>query len=213
VLLPAPQGFLVAGAEAREAWRRRLQELGPGRKIGIAWRGGKDAAEQRRRSTALDQWEPLLTAPGGCFVNLQHGENRTEAIDVSSRLGVNMGHWPEVNPIVDLDTFAALISALDLVISVDNSTMHLAAALGVPTWGLVTFPSASYWRWFGGGDESSWYATLRLWRKRQGDSWEEMFRRLRAALDEPKTGRSTNAGPQANNATLTPTAKNRWSGP
>ncbi len=180
---PPRPGFLAADAAAREAWRHRLRVLGPGPKVGISWRGGKDAAERRRRSTALEQWLPLLTTPGCHFVNLQYGESQPEVLDVSSRVGVPIKHWLEVNPIVDLDAFAALISALDLVISVDNSTLHLAAALGVPTWGLVTFPSASYWRWFGDGDESPWYTALRLWRKQLADPWDEMFRRLRTVLE------------------------------
>lgn len=178
----ASQGFLAADAMSRETWRRRLSALGPGRKIGISWRGGKDAAEQRRRSTTLDQWTPLLKMPGCCFVNLQYGESQAEILDVSTRIGVNIKHWPEINPIIDLDAFAALVSALDLVISVDNSTLHLAAALGVPTWGLVAFPAASYWRWFGDGEASSWYGSLRLLRKRLTDSWDDVFARAVVAL-------------------------------
>jgi uncharacterized protein (TIGR03032 family) len=181
---PSRPGFLLADDHTRHVWQQRLQELGPGRKIGISWRGGKDAAEQRRRSTALEQWEPVLTTPNCCFVNLQHGESQAEVLDVSSRLGLTIAHCPEVNPIVDLDTFAAQIAALDLVISIDNSTMHLAAALGVPTWGLVAFPSASYWRWFGDGAGSTWYDMLRLWRKRPGESWEALFRQVQAALNK-----------------------------
>lgn len=179
---PCGNGFLLAAEDARRDWRGRLQELGTGRKIGISWRGGKDAAEQRRRSTALEQWEPILTTPDSCFVNLQHGESQAEVADVSSRLGLTIAHWPEINPIVDLDAFAAQIAALDLVISIDNSTLHLAAALGVPTWGIVAFPSASYWRWFGQGEDCPWYPALRLWRKAAADSWEDLLGRLAAAL-------------------------------
>jgi uncharacterized protein (TIGR03032 family) len=175
-------GYLLADADARQTWRGRLQELGSGRKIGISWRGGKDAAEQRHRSIALEQWKPILTTPECRFVKLQHGESQAEVLDVASRCGVAIAHWPEINPIVDLDSFAALISALDLVISVDNSTLHLAAALGVPTWGLVAFPSASYWRWFGDGEQSPWYGSLRLQRKRAADNWEELLGHVAATL-------------------------------
>lgn len=180
-------GFLAAAKDARRVWQERLQELGTGRKIGISWRGGKDAAEQRHRSIALEQWQPILTTPTCRFVNLQHGESQAEVLDVSSRFGVAIAHYPEINPIVDLDSFAALISALDLVISVDNSTLHLAAALGVPTWGLVAFPSASYWRWFGDGEQSAWYDSLRLQRKRAADNWEELLDSV--ATDLAVTGR------------------------
>ena len=120
--------------------------------------------------------------PGCCFVNLQYGESQAEILDVSTRIGVDIKHWPEINPIIDLDAFAALVSALDLVISVDNATLHLAAALGVPTWGFVAFPSASYWRWFGDGEASSWYGSLRLLRKRLTDSWDDVFARAVVAL-------------------------------
>ena len=62
-------------------------------------------------------------------------------------------------------SFAAQIAALDLVISVDNSTIHLAGALGVPTMAVLSFPSASYWRWFLKGDETVWYRSVRLFRR------------------------------------------------
>ncbi|HPM85386.1 MAG TPA: hypothetical protein PLF81_32010, partial [Candidatus Anammoximicrobium sp.] len=187
-------GFLLAAEDARRAWKERLQELGAARKIGISWRGGKDAAEQRRRSTTLEQWEPILTAPDCCFVNLQHGGSQAEVLDVSSRLGLTIAAWPEVNPIVDLDTFAAQIAALDLVISIDNSTMHLSAALGVPTWGIVAFPSASYWRWFGDGEDCAWYSSLRLWRKGPADSWDDLLGRLAAVLLKPQNDAASRSG-------------------
>jgi len=96
--------------------------------------------------------------------------------------GHQVHHWLDSDPVRDLDDFAAQVAALDLVISVDNSTIHLAGALGVPTMAILSFPSASYWRWFLHGDETVWYRTVRLFRRRHPETWDAVIRDVRAAL-------------------------------
>jgi hypothetical protein len=182
--IPPPNGFLRVEVESCDTWKHQLAQLGKGLKVGISWRGGKDAAEQQRRSTTLDQWLPLLSSSGCQFVNLQHGESRVDLIDIETRAGIHISHFPDIDPIVDLDKFASLISALDLVVTIDNSTMHLAAALGVPTWGLLAFPSASYWRWFGEGTQSVWYDSLTLIRKASTTPWDQLISELAGRLQQ-----------------------------
>ena len=86
---------------------------------------------------------------------------------------------------VDLDTFAAQVAAMDLVITIDNSTAHLAAALGVPTWLLL--PSAPDWRWQLSGDRSPWYPTMRLFRQKEPGDWESVLREVEIALKREST--------------------------
>jgi hypothetical protein len=124
----------------------------------------------------------LFTVPGVKFINLQYGDCWNELASFRAQTGHQLHHWLDSDPTRDLDDLAAQIAALDLVISVDNSTVHLAGALGVPTMAMLSFPSASYWRWFFMGDETVWYRSVRLFRRCYPDTWDAVVRDVRAAL-------------------------------
>jgi tetratricopeptide (TPR) repeat protein len=159
--------YLSADAGKAARWRERLGRL-PGRlKVGIAWRGGVDPVARRQRSIALDEWAPLLGLPDIDFVSLQYGDHGAEIAAAEARHGIKLHRWNDCNPLLDLDQFAAQLSALDLVISIDNSTVHLAGALGVPTWMLLG--GLGNWRWLLGRDDSPWYRSLRIYRRRLGE--------------------------------------------
>jgi hypothetical protein len=95
---------------------------------------------------------------------------------------------------------AALVAALDLVISVDTAVVHLAGALGRPTWLLNRFDSC--WRWMRDRDDSPWYPGLRQFRQAAPGDWDGVIARVRAAL--LKTGSDNRP---------TPSAKARWTAP
>jgi len=174
--IPRTGGYLWAEPAAVERWRRRYGESGDGLKVGISWRGGKDRQTRSRRSIPLQQWEPILSFPGVRFVNLQYGDSADERHAAEQRLHRTIHHWDACNPLRDLDDFAAQIAALDLVLSVDNSTVHLAAALGRPVW--VLLPFACDWRWMTGRDDTPWYPTVKLFRQRDHGDWDEVIRRV-----------------------------------
>jgi hypothetical protein len=188
VSFPRRERILMADPAEHDRWRRRLDALGPGLKVGISWRGGKDPTEVRRRSTALEQWQPVLAVPHTQFVNVQYGDCAAELEAARRRFSVPIHHWPEIDALTNLDGFASLLAALDLLISVDNSTVHLAAALGVPTWMLLPYPSASQWRWFLDRDDSVWYASLRIFRKAHAEPWSDVFAEIGRRL-AAETGR------------------------
>ncbi len=153
-----PAAFLQADPASVTVFRARLAALGPGRKIGVAWRGGHPAA-QRPRLVPAGFWRALLTAEDFVPVCLQHGDT-DDAIAASFRdAGRPLVRFPDVDPLVDMDRFAALIGVLDAVISVDNSTVHLAGALGAPT--LVLLSADSDWRWGVDGVPCPWYRSVR----------------------------------------------------
>ena len=77
-------------------------------------------------------------------------------------------HDSSADPLGDLDRYAAQLAALDLVISVSNTTVHVAGALGVPTWVIVPEGRGGLWYWFTEGERSPWYAAVRLFRRRAG---------------------------------------------
>jgi tetratricopeptide (TPR) repeat protein len=177
---PRVQGYLQPDPGLLAKWRARYDALGPGRKIGISWRGGRTGAQQRLRSIALTDWRNILAIPGVHFVNLQYGDTQTERQRVKELLCVNVHHWEDSDPLADLDDFAAQIAALDLVISIDNATVHLAGALGVATW--VLLPLAPDWRWLLGRDDTPWYPNLRLFRQPAPGAWDAVLSRVAQAL-------------------------------
>jgi len=183
---PTHPGYLVPDSEQVAKWRSRFERLAAGMVVGISWRGGKDAPTRRRRSTSLAQWAPLFQVPGIAFVNLQYGDHQAEIEQCARDSGLTLLAWADSDPLAELDGFAAQIAALDLVISVDNASVHLAGALNTPVWTLLPF--ASDWRWFNEREESPWYPSMRLFRQAspremaRGD-WNEVFERVRRALE------------------------------
>ncbi len=177
---PARAGYLAADPQAVAQWRRRLGEIGAGAKVGIAWRGGGKARVRRQRSLDLAHWTPVLQRPGLVFVNLQYDARAEELAQAARDTGATIHSWPEADPLVNLDAHAALMEALDLVVSVDNSTAHLAGALGKPTW--VMLPSDADWRWMLHREDSPWYPSLRLYRQPAPDEWRPVLDGIAASL-------------------------------
>jgi hypothetical protein len=178
----APSSYLMANRESIERWESRLADLRPALIVGISWRGGSDPAEARRRSANLGLWSPVLQVPRVRFVSLQYGAHPAELADAGLPHDREIGFWKDMDPLADMDDLAALIAAVDLVISVDNSTVHLAGALGVPTWALISFPSSSYWRWLLEGESTVWYQHVRLFRKSAGEDWLPTMERVASEL-------------------------------
>jgi ADP-heptose:LPS heptosyltransferase len=108
------------------------------------------------------------------FVNLQVGPRATEA------------GLPDLSPLLtDFAATAALVATLDLVISVDTAVAHLAGAMGVPLWVLLS--DVPDWRWHMDRDDSDWYASARLYRQSAPGDWDGVIRRVVAALDQKRS--------------------------
>jgi hypothetical protein len=177
---PQTAGYLRPDPYLVAKWRSSLARFGGALKVGISWSGGKDAETRRRRSIPLDLWGPIFQVPGVQFVNIQYGRTATEAIQANDRLGIALDDGSDCDPLRDLDYFAAKLAALDLVLTVDNSTAHLAAAIGKPVWTLLPF--ASDWRWMLDRESTPWYPTMRLLRCRAADNWSELVQRAARLL-------------------------------
>jgi len=179
---PEHHGYLTANPERVAFWRKQFDQLGPGLKVGISWRGGKDPIVRSRRSTTLDQWKPVLSIPDVQFINLQYGYCQAELKAVREQSGIEIHDWEAADPLRNLDDFAAEIAALDLAISADSATVHTAGALGVSVWTLLPF--ASDWRWLLGRNDSPWYPSMRLFRQTQFGKWDDVFHRVWEELHE-----------------------------
>lgn len=176
---PAHRGYLVADPARVAHWRERLDAAGHRPKVGISWRGGLQKTRQRVRSLELAQLAPLIDIPGVQFVNLQYGEVADEIARLRAHTGLEVLHYPEA--IADLDEFAALICALDLVITVCNTTVHYAGALGRPCW--VLAPRIPEWRYGLQGERMRWYPSVRMYRQRAQGDWTQVLAEARAALE------------------------------
>ncbi len=184
---PQRKSFLTADAAQVADWKDRYAQLGPGMKIGISWRAGGQPGERRMRTTSLDLWRPLFSLPGVRFVNLQYGDCVDDLATVRRDFGVEIHDWTDADPLIDMDAFAAKVAALDLVVSVDNSTVHLSGALGVPTW--VLLPQVPGWRWSLADSRSVWYPSLRLFRQTWRGDWGGVFEEVGRLLGEDVRGR------------------------
>jgi hypothetical protein len=177
--IPSSVPYLSADAECAAAWRERLASL-PGLKVGLVWAGGARAdqpqsmAIDHRRSMPLAVMGPLARVPGCSFISLQKGEPAKQALPPGLALH---DFTAELSDFADT---AALIEALDLVVSVDTSVAHLAGALAKPVWLLNRFDTC--WRWLLGRDDSPWYPTLRQFRQTILGDWETVLRRVSAEL-------------------------------
>ncbi|RAK50738.1 tetratricopeptide repeat protein [Phenylobacterium deserti] len=122
--------FLQADPTRVEHWKRWL---GEGASVGLTWRSGKLTGERQRFYPALEDWAGLLRTPGAQWVNLQYGDCEDELDALGGLAGVEIRRPPGLNIKDDIDDLAALCTALDLVVSVQNATGALAGACGAST--------------------------------------------------------------------------------
>jgi Tfp pilus assembly protein PilF len=172
--IPAGVPYLGAPLARYDAWRARLSHF-PGPKIGIVWSGNRNHKNNRHRSIALTCMTPLFEL-GFTFVSLQK-EPRDEDRWLLSRY--NVLDFADV--LDDFAETAALISALDAVVTVDTSVAHLAGALGKRTLILVPYIGLD-WRWLPEGDRNPWYPSMRLFRQPAPGEWDGAVRALSLAL-------------------------------
>ncbi|ASG19890.1 tetratricopeptide repeat protein [Nitrospirillum viridazoti] len=165
---PAATPYLTAAVAAPIAARDRPC-------VGIAWSGNPTYKVDRRRSLTRAQVESLVAAcPEVEFHSLQK--------DPDAAGGLPDGVVDRMGDVADFADTAALVQAMDLVISVDTSVVHLAGALGRPVWLLNRFDSD--WRWLRDRDDSPWYPTLRQFRQEMPGDWYGVLARVAASLDK-----------------------------
>jgi Flp pilus assembly protein TadD len=158
---------------------RRFEDLGSsvGRpRIGVAWSGNAAHRNDRSRSIAFAEFQTFMAdGPEWHFIQNEIRESDLEAVRQFGRLRTHC------EGIVDFCDTAALISRLDLIVTVDTSVAHLAAAMGKPTW--ILLPFAPDWRWGLRRDDSLWYSNVRLFRQPFLGNWRPAFEKLRTSLD------------------------------
>lgn len=147
-------------------------------RVGLVWAGNPNHPRDRDRSIPLDRLKPLLDVPGVALFSVQFGPPKTEISDlgldaVLADLG---GHLP------DMQSVARVFAGLDLLVTVDTASCHLAGALGLPVW--VLLPWIPDWRWGTTGTTTPWYPSMRLFRQRAKSAWQPVIAEVSAALAE-----------------------------
>jgi Flp pilus assembly protein TadD len=186
--IPAEVPYLAVDPARIHAWRARLADL-PGFKVGICWQGNPKLKRDRLRSVSLASFAPLAEVPGVCLIALQRGPGLEQIEQQTGGLRVVDLPGRSEDPAEGWLDSAALIQALDLVISVDTAVAHLAGALAAPAW--VVLPFVPDWRWLINREDSPWYPTLRLFRQRKQGDWPQVFQHMAAALQQRVATRET----------------------
>ncbi len=179
--IPNRMPCLVVDPEKSGRWEHALNALGDSIKIGLAWAGSARHVHDRERSIPVDRFAPLLQLPGVSVVNVQKEPN--------PQFGAappGMINW--TNHLSTFDDSAALVSNLDLVVSVDSAVAHLAGALAKPVFTLLH--DDPDWRWMLNTDTTPWYPTMRLFRQPRRGEWSAVIESVIEAVREMRDERS-----------------------
>ncbi len=169
--IPADIPYLQVPSDRMARWRRRLG-LRRRLRVGIAWSGNPDFADDTKRSIPPADFAHILDRPD---CDLHVIQNDVQKRDKALLDGLT--HLSDHSTLVgDFADTAAVISLLDLVISVDTLVAHLAGALGWPTWLLLAEPAE--WRWMADREDSPWYPTMWLFRQQTEGDWGPVLERV-----------------------------------
>jgi Flp pilus assembly protein TadD len=159
-------------------WASRVSFPKDRLKVGFVWAGNPSHVQDRYRSVTLAHYQTLAKVPGVQGYSLQVGKMKYEPEFAPQGMEL-------IDPTDGITTMmdtAAIVSQLDLVITVDTAVAHLAGALGKPVWVLVR--AIPDWRWTLQRDDTPWYPTMRLLRQPVDGDWESVIVRVRQALEK-----------------------------
>lgn len=175
--------YLKAPKDRVEYYKQKLAKLGRKPKIGISWTGGYLKTRKDYRTIDLEKWKPILTQTAD-FISLQYTPDAYKAVaDIEEKLDIKIHHWPNALESFNYAETAALVSNLDLVITINTSIHHLAGALGIETWTMT--PKAKAWRYYSpDGKTIPWYKSVTQYEQNQLNNWDEILRKVSNKLKE-----------------------------
>jgi tetratricopeptide (TPR) repeat protein len=175
-VLPCGIPYLSPSPEKMKLWSERFPPVREGFRVGLVWAGRKKP--DPNRTCPLSRFAPLAELRGVTFYSLQVGGDEPGALRTEEDLSL----VDLTGDITDFSDTAALVSHLDLVISIDTGVAHLSGAMGKETW--VILPYAADWRWMLDRGDSPWYPGMRLFRQDIPGAWPGVIARVRDALRE-----------------------------
>lgn len=173
--VPAALPYLRAPLRRRVTWEGKLPPSGRTR-VGLVWAGSASHANDANRSIPLRNLLPLLEIDSCEFFVLQREISAEDRSLLEGRANVRIAG----DGFADFADTAAVVSLLDLVISVDTSVAHLAGAMGKPVW--ILLPIMADWRWMLKRSDSPWYPTARLYRRTTANTWPSVISRVSSDL-------------------------------
>lgn len=180
--IPSSASYLSIQEEPHSLWKDRLKSYS-GLKVGIVWAGNPRIdlhnahLIDQRRSIHLQKFRSLSVIPNIHLFSLQKGAPALQIKAASPSLKI----IDMMDLVEDFADTAAFISNLDLVIGVDTSVIHLAAALGKPCWVLSRYDGC--WRWLLNREDSPWYPSLRIFRQSEINDWSPTIAKVHDALN------------------------------
>jgi hypothetical protein len=174
--IPAADHYLTADPARVARWKEKIG--GHGLRIGVAWQGLNLVMGSEGKSFPVAALAPVASIPGIRLIGLQKNAGSEQLNRLPPGMTVESYDFDNGSDAF-LDT-AAMMRTCDLVISADTAPVHLAGALGVPTW--VALKHVPDWRWFLGRDDSPWYPSLRLFRQPMPGDWASVFAAMRREL-------------------------------
>lgn len=174
---PAHSGYIIADPTRVEHWRSILESCGHGPYFGLSWRGGTEQTSKVIRSFTPQTFLPLSSNIEATWVCLQYGDVQDEVLAMNTTT-MPLQYWKEA--ISDLDEFAALICALDGVVTACNTTVHIAGALGKPVW--VLAPRIPEWRYGLRNIQLPWYPSSHIIRQSHDHNWTEPINKVKEKL-------------------------------
>ena len=174
------QPYLKADATRAHDLRARLAK--GGRILcGLSWQS-KNPLTGPHKTLRIEDLAPVLQLPGIDFVDLQYGDTAPEQAQALAITGRALLRAPEIDNFNDLDGLAALIEACDVILTVSNTTAHLAAAIGKPVLLMLPFSMGLLWYWHTERKDSPWYPTARLFRQPATGDWKTVIENVRTEL-------------------------------
>lgn len=176
-----PRGYLRACPERVNSLRAGLAASG---KLicGLSW-SSKNSDIGDDKSVGLADLAPLMAIGNIQFVNLQYGDTSKEQEDVRVKTGMVLESVKEIDNFNDLDGLAALITACDVVVTISNTTAHLAAALGKTVFVMLPYSVGLLWYWHDIRSDSPWYPSARLYRQERRGQWSDVLARVQNDLE------------------------------
>lgn len=172
---PITDRYLIAENDRKNFWQQRIDAVGPGLKVGIAWRSRLTSGERSPYYAEIQDLGPVFAVEDVTFVNLQYDDCGTEIAEAKERFGATIHTWEDINLMDDISDAAALTSCLDVVISAFTATNAMAGALGVKTYAFG--PKLDYWTMLG-TDHLPWYPAVEVVQQDQPGEWKGLFEKI-----------------------------------
>jgi tetratricopeptide (TPR) repeat protein len=157
--------------------RNKYQNLSPSHDnliVGISW--STKGRDPNKRTVPIEQWSDVLNIKGVTFVSLQYGVTENQ---LDPELGIHTDS--EIDPLKNVDLAFSQISAMDLVITIDNSCLHFAGSMGIETLALIPF--SPDWRWMLNKESTYWYDSVSLIRQDTPINWHNPINTIKQSIE------------------------------